>query len=170
MLLLQLFILACLSIICYQDMRYRAVYWICFPVLCTMLFFLKENHSGIKDSLMDTAYGMLFFGAQLLLLWVYFSLKNKKVVNITSRYLGLGDILFLIAITFYLSPVNYILFYVASLILVLIYTLTRQLFIKKDNPEIPLAGLQALLLGFCLVFSIVQPGLKLYTDVWIYGI
>lgn len=170
MLLLQLFTLICLGFICYQDIRYRAVYWICFPVLCVLLFFLKENHSGIKDSLTDTVYGMLFFGAQLLLLWIYFSIKHKKSVNITRQYLGWGDILFLIVITFYLSPVNYILFYVGSLILVLIYTLTRQFLIQKDNPEIPLAGLQALLLGIALIFSLIQPHLQLYNDTWIYGL
>lgn len=169
MILLQLFILGCLGLICYQDMRYRAVYWICFPMLSVLFLFLKQNYVGIGDSLMDTGYSLLFFGVQLFLLWAYFALKNKKPVDLTKDYLGLGDILFLLAIAFYLSPVNYVLFYVASLIVVLIYTLVQQSILKKENLQIPLAGLQALMLGIVLIISIVHPGLKLYSDFWIYG-
>lgn len=170
MLLLQLLVLVCLGSICYQDIRYRAVYWVCFPILSILLFYLKQDHTGIKDALIESGYTFLFFGIQLLLLWTYFSFKHRKPVNITTNYLGLGDILFLIAIAFYLSPVNYIIFYVASLIIVLIYTLIQRVLSQKDNTEIPLAGLQALLLGLILIFSIVKPSLRLYNDAWIYGL
>ena len=122
------------------------------------------------DLLTESVYDFLFIGIQLLLLWLYFSMKNKRFINITHQYLGLGDILFLMAITFYLSPVNYVLFYIGSLIVVLLYTLTQQVLLKKVNPQIPLAGLQALLLCFILVFSLINPSFKLYTDSWIYGI
>jgi len=169
MLLLQLLIFISLGLICYQDMRYRAVYWICFPVLSVLLFFLKKEYAGFSIALTESCYGLLFIGAQVFLLWLYFSMKNKRLVNITRNYLGLGDILFLLAIAFYLSPVNYILFYVGSLIIVLLYTLTQHVLLKKVNPEIPLAGLQALILGVVLIFSIINPSLKLYTDSWIYG-
>lgn len=124
----------------------------------------------ISGVLTDVAIASLFFGTQLLLVWAYLSIKNKQLVNMTANYLGLGDILFLMAITFYLSPVNYILFYVGSLIVVLIYTLITRFFNKNTNQEIPLAGLQALMLGCLLVFSMLYPGLKLYSDSWIYGL
>jgi len=170
MLIISLSILLCLGFICYQDMRYRAVYWICFPVLAALLFVLKQQEMQWKEALIETGYGIVFFGTQLVLLWIYFSLKNRKLTDITSGYLGLGDILFLMAITFYLSPVNYILFYIGSLIVVLIYTLGQRIFLKKEEPEIPLAGLQALLLGLVLIVSIVQPGLQPTNDSWIYGL
>lgn len=170
MLLLQLFIMICLGLICYQDMRYRAVYWICFPVLSILLLLFKYQYSGLYNALTESGYGFLFVAAQLLLLWLYFSVKNKKFINITRIYLGLGDILFLIAITFYLSPINYVLFYIGSLIVVLLYALTRQVLLKQGSQEIPLAGLQALLLCFVLIFSLINPSFKLYTDSWIYGL
>ncbi|WP_158800279.1 hypothetical protein [Pedobacter sp. L105] len=170
MLLLQLFILICLGLICYQDMRYRAVYWICFPFLGILLLLFKQQHTSMYDVLTESVYAFLFIGIQFVLLSLYFSLKNKRFINITHQYLGWGDILFLLAITFYLSPVNYVLFYVGSLIVVLLYTFTQQILLKKVNPQIPLAGLQALLLCFVLVFSLINPSFKLYTDSWIYGI
>lgn len=170
MLLLQLLILVCLSVIFYQDMHYRAVYWVCFPILTILLLGAKYKFSGVHDALTDAMYGLAFFGVQLFLLWVYFAVKNKKPVNITKHYLGLGDILFLIAVAFYLSPLNYIVFYILSLLVVLIYTLIKRAFIKEDSPYIPLAGLQAVILGVVVVFSIFKPGMTFYNDGWIYGI
>jgi hypothetical protein len=170
MLILQLLVLICLGFIFYQDLKYRAVYWICFPVLAGCLFFLKQREAGLADSLADSAWSISFFAVQLLLLWGYFSIKNKKAINLTSNYLGLGDVLFLIAVAFYLSPVSYILFYVGSLILVLIYTLLQRGLAKNSNPQIPLAGLQALLFAIALSVSLFKPTFNLYNDFWLYGL
>lgn len=170
MFLLQLLILICLSVIFYQDIQYRAVYWICFPILTVLLFTAKYKFTGFSDSLTDAIYGLTFFGTQLLFLWGYFVVKNKKLVNITKHYLGLGDILFLIAVAFYLSPLSYVVFYILSLIVVLIYTLIRQFLIKEDSPYIPLAGLQALIFGLIVIFSMFKPDMKFYNDGWLYGI
>ncbi|CAM4114926.1 Type IV leader peptidase family protein [Pedobacter westerhofensis] len=169
MLFLTLFVLLCLGFICYQDMRYRAVYWICFPLLAISMFILKLDNATWKDALIQSLWALAFFGIQLFALWGYLSLKHKQIVNITRNYLGLGDILFLWAIAFYLSPANYILFYIASLILILIYTIARRIVQKNANPEIPLAGLQALLLSMILIVSVINPNLQPYTDSWIYG-
>lgn len=170
MLIIELLILMCLGLICYQDLKFRAVYWIYFPVLTGLLFFLKQDDAGTAAALKDAAIAIVFFGSQLLLIWIYFSIKNKKPVNMTNGYLGLGDILFLLSVAFYLSPVNYVLFYVGSLIVVLVYVMAVNLFKQKANPEIPLAGLQALMLGCLLILSITSPDIKLYTDAWTYGL
>lgn len=169
MILLQIIILICLAFIFYQDMRYRAVYWICFPVLAVMLLALKYSLAGFSEGLTDAGYGLLFLLIQLFFLWIYFSLKKKKIVNIASDYLGWGDILFLIAITFYLSPGNYVLFYISSLILVLIYAICGgYLQEKEENKHIPLAGLQAGLLGLLMVTDYLLQAFALYSDSWIY--
>lgn len=166
MLFLQLIVLICLAFIFYQDMRYRAVYWICFPILSAFLFGLKYSQTGVVSGLTDAAYGLLFLLVQLLFLWIYFSVKHKRLLNITNDYLGWGDILFLAAIPFYLSPGNYVLFYVASLIVVLMYAIgsTR----SNNHKHIPLAGLQALLLGLLMIVDFFWPAITLYNDSWIY--
>ncbi|WP_124582128.1 hypothetical protein [Pedobacter sp. KBW06] len=150
-------------------MRYRAVYWICFPILAILLFGLKYSLTGLWDALTETGYGLLFLLIQLLFLWVYFSVKNRKVVNLTNDYLGWGDILFLIVITFYLSPGNYVLFYIGSLILVLLYSIGMGgLQAKKSNKHIPLAGLQAMLLALLMITDYFFKAFTLYSDGWIY--
>jgi uncharacterized membrane protein len=151
-------------------MRYRAVYWISFPILGVLLFFQKQLYVGFTDSLVEAGYSILFFAIQVLLLWVYFAIKNKRPIDITKEYLGLGDLLFLLAIAFYLSPLNYVLFYIGSLVIVLVYALFLQMWLKKSNLQIPLAGLQAFMFAVILLLSIVNPNLKLYSDFWFNGI
>lgn len=169
MFFLQTTILVGLAFVFYQDMRYRAVYWICFPILAFLLFGLKYSLTGLENGITEAGYGLLFLLIQLLLLWIYFSAKNRKLVNITNDYLGWGDILFLIVITFYLSPGNYILFYVGSLILVLIYALfIRYSGERNSNKHIPLAGLQAILLALLMGIDYLLNTFTLYSDGWIY--
>lgn len=169
MILLQVVMLLSLAFICYQDLVYRAVYWLCFPVLAGVMFMLKYKLSGLQEALTNAAYGLAFLLVQLLVLWSYFSIKNKKVINLTNDYLGWGDVLFLAALPFYLSPVNYILFYVASLIAVLLYTfVVASLKDKASNPHIPLAGLQAALLVLAMLVDFVSPKFMLYDDSWLY--
>lgn len=168
MIWLQIAVLFCLVFICYQDILYRAVYWICFPVLAILLMGMKYKLLGIEQTLLDAGYGALFLVFQLCILWIYFSVKNKRIVNLTEEYLGWGDILFLVVIVFYLSPVNYVVFYVLSLIMVLLYVATTNVLSKKANKQIPLAGLQAVLLAVLLLMEMYVDRLRLYEDSWIY--
>lgn len=169
MILLQIVMILCLAFICYQDLLYRAVYWFCFPVLAAVMFMLKYNLSGLEEALAQAGYGLAFLIVQLAILWIYFSIKKKTFINLTNDYLGWGDVLFLAAIACYLSPANYVIFYVISLIAVLLYTLTAALLSDKArNPHIPLAGLQAALLVLMMLIDYVSPKFMLYDDSWLY--
>lgn len=169
MILLQIVMILCLAFICYQDLLYRAVYWFCFPLLAAVMFMLKYNLSGFQEALTQAGYGLAFLIVQLTILWIYFSIKKKTLINLTNDYLGWGDVLFLAAIAFYLSPASYILFYVISLIAVLLYTLlAARLSDKARNPHIPLAGLQAALLVLMVLADYVSPKFMLYDDSWLY--
>lgn len=166
---LNMLALLALVSVCYQDMRYRGVYWIFFPVLSALLFFLKFKQVGWINTLQDAGYTITFLVAQLLLVWLYFILKHRKIFNIVDSYLGLGDILFLVTMVFYLSPLNYVLFYVLSLILVLAYVLIVRNVKRIDHEHIPLAGLQAAFLAMLIILSLIQPQLQICQDSWIYN-
>lgn len=168
MFLLQIVILLCLGSIFYQDLRYRAVYWFCFPLLGIFLSLLKYNLTSLDVWFIDTVYGLSFLLVQIFLLWVYFSVKNKRLINLTNNYLGWGDILFLLVIPCYLSPVNFVLFYIISLIVVLLYTIFKSRANGFTGLQIPLAGLQALLLGLMMIIDFLLPTVALTDDSWIY--
>lgn len=144
-------ILLVLCTITYHDFMYRAVYWICFPLLALLFSVYKIKAVGFAGLFTDMMFTGGFLLVQLLVLWLYFYIKYRKSVNLTDGYLGWGDILFLLAVCFYLSPVNYIMFYVVSLIVSISYALIARSLVKNREQTIPLAGIQALLFVFLLI-------------------
>lgn len=94
---------------------------------------------------------MLFLLPQFLLLTFYFCLKQGRWVNITDGLLGWGDVLLLAGIGFYLSLPVFVLFYLSSLVLVVLAWFIWQSLVKNKDRHIPLAGMQALLLAILLV-------------------
>ena len=157
--------MGCLLFLFYQDLRYRAVYWLIFPVLLALLVGVTLGESLGREILISSSLNLAFLMLQLMLLTIYFSMKNKKWVNITKDYLGWGDILFLLTVAFFLSPMNYLFFYIGSLSLVLLFTLAT---IGNNNKHrIPLAGLQSLLFAALLLIDWNLSSLNLQSDEWL---
>jgi hypothetical protein len=147
--------------ICYQDFSYRAVSWILLLLLLvTGIFFSLSQSDGILLILKNVFINLSFLLFQFLLLKVFFVFRNPKDHTIVNRKLGIGDILFLVSTCCFFSPVNFIIYYISSLIFSIIFYL---LLLQKNKPgnqplTIPLAGLQAafliLALAFCKLYFI----------------
>jgi len=152
----------------FQDVKSRSVYWIFFPVLTALFLLLHYTESNSRPWAWQSAgFNIAFFIAQLLLVTIYFSVRNQKLTNITTRLLGLGDVLFILSIAFYLSIFNFLFFYIASLIAVLIFWLIWQSVSSEKNKHIPLAGLQALLFSAFLLCDWWLKLCSLTNDSWI---
>lgn len=144
MLLLQIFTIAVLLTVFVQDISSRSVYWILFPLLATLFINLRLlAHQPEAEIWHPALINCGFLLVQLLLVSAYFSLKKGYWVNITTQLLGWGDILLLICTALYLSVINFLFFYVFSLVVSLSFWLIWQLLVNKKSKEIPLAGLQA---------------------------
>ena len=74
-------------------------------------------------------------------------------MNIAQKSLGWGDILFLISVCFLLPPNTFFLFYILSLILIVLKEIISRIVFAKYSEKIPLAGLQALLLAILIIFQ-----------------
>src|SRR5687767_2383089 len=122
--LLKISIIMTLLYLFYQDWKYRAVYWYVFPVLFCLLSVHSLQGLTFNQLIIHSAYNLGFLLIQLVLLSLYFSVKHKRLVNITHEFLGWGDVLFLLCITCAFSPFNYLLFYVSSLIISALFALT----------------------------------------------
>lgn len=146
MLIVQSLLFVILLFMAWQDFKFRAVYWWLFPLLLMALAVVKVKESNWSSLGNDWLYNGLFLGVQILCLTLYFSIKERRWVNIFKAYFGLGDLLFLCCISVYFSFLNYILFYIVSLFAIILMTLLTQVTAKKTNPKIPLAGWQAMLL------------------------
>lgn len=138
-----------LVVIIYQDIKYRMIHFILLPLLFfsgLYLFFLREK--VIYEILLN----LFFLGIILGSLIGYNSLKNKKISNPVDTIIGLGDILFFIAITPFFYHISFLLFFTTGMIFSLIL---HFLFNHKNKIRIPLAGYMSiyfLLLAFTSSF------------------
>lgn len=143
---LRIFILLLLLVIFAEDWKSRAVHWVLFPMLCLSLLALQYAEHRLTIAMGAIALmNAGFVLAQLLLVTLYFSIKNRHLTRITDGLIGWGDILFLFSITVFFSLLNFLAFYLLSLVLILLGWTCIRLLVNTQDKAIPLAGLQALL-------------------------
>ena len=142
-----------LGIIVFQDFKYKAISWIILPLLFVFTLISAFQKNAVIYVGEQFILNMAFILFQLAMVTVYFSVKNRKMINIWNTYLGLGDLLFFIILAGSFSFINFVLVYLSSLFIIIVaYALYR--IIKKDGSEqIPLAGGMAAVMIFCLLFK-----------------
>jgi hypothetical protein len=154
---LQFFLLfasiALLSWVTYEDLRYRAVTWWCFPVLFLLLSVNAWQNSHWQMWFQMLLMNIGFVSIQLALVSLYFSVKHRKWVLLTNGFLGWGDVFFFFCFCGAIATPFFVVFYIVSLIGSLFLAILIPS-IRKNG--IPLAGLQALFLILVLVYSYVQ--------------
>lgn len=124
----------------------RAVHWIAFPLLAIGLLYLHvPEHHNFAIVFQQTVNNICFLVLVLAVLTLYFYFKKGRFINITDGLIGWGDVLFQLVIAVYLSVLNYIFFYIASMPVVLLMWILWQSVTKNKNKYIPLAGFQSLL-------------------------
>ncbi|MBL4648292.1 MAG: hypothetical protein JKY03_01075 [Aureispira sp.] len=124
-------------LIIYQDFKERAI-----SVWTIPLIFLLSLYLAWSDFIWEAwflLFNVSFIAVQLLGVSLYFSLKHRQWINVTKDYLGLGDVLFFLAITPLFAPLQFCCFFVASLVFILLGAGIYHLSIHKLK-TIPLAG------------------------------
>ena len=137
-----LFLMVVLVFVFLQDLKKRTIH-ISLPII---LFFLALviNYGSADLKFSTILYNIAFIILNILGLVLYFSFKNKRVLNPIDTYIGLGDIVFFLAITPLFSLKPFILFFVFGLLFSLFVHLGFMLFKKVET--IPLAGYLSLFL------------------------
>ncbi len=138
--------LGILGVSAYQDFRSRAISWIYFPLLFGFSSALGIHDQGLWLMLQNLLYIFLFVILQLILVTIYFSIREGRIINIVNEYLGIGDILFLLALSPIFTLSHFIVFVVSSLCLTLIVFSILRLSQLKRKSTIPLAGFLAVIL------------------------
>lgn len=157
-----------LMILVVQDLRERTVSVILFP----LLFFLCAAFALLEVSLWDALYSYLFNGVFLLLqvifLYGFFWLRNKRYTPVVGAMLGWGDVLFWAVAALLFSPANFILFFLGSMLLsLLLHAVLRLLWVNYKKETVPLAGLQSLCLVAVLPLSRLVSGFALHDDAFV---
>ena len=168
MLAIQISILVVLLILFAQDLTGRLVYWVLFPILTALFITIRfMRHQPLWEMLQPIGINVVFITLQLLLVSLYFCIKEKRWVNITDSLFNWGDILFLFTVAFYLSVLNFLAFYIGSLLVVITMWQTLQAITKKERKQIPLAGLQALIFSVILATAWWIKPIDLTGDDWL---
>ena len=132
-------------IVIVQDFKSKHISAILLPAILICAGAISIISSGYQKSLETIGYNLLFVIVQFGLMYAYLKFKYSRTSQVIDKFIGLGDLLFLLAITPLLSLPEFI-----SLILSIIYFAFFSS-IKKENAEIPLAGMISVVMIFSLL-------------------
>ncbi|MDN4165470.1 hypothetical protein QWY31_08160 [Cytophagales bacterium LB-30] len=139
------FLLIPIAIIAFQDFKYRAVHVLAFLLLLTGVAYTLYDWEVWRP--IDILLNNLFIGINLSGVWLYLRVTGRIFSwKETTSYLGMGDLAFWLVISLLLPLVNYVLFFLISLLIALL--LGKIIF--RAPRTIPLAGIQALVLWIVL--------------------
>lgn len=135
-----------LSAIFYEDLKGRAyhVFWLLILSIGILTLYPISMKSGITN--------LIFVSSQLLILTIWLSFKNRKVVNIIDNYFGLGDLLICLPLACVLLPLEFFLFWLISISLSLCGYVFFKFVVRRKVETIPLAGCMSLFL--IIVFTL----------------
>ena len=162
--LVEILLIGLLGVVVYQDFKFRAVSWVVFPALAVIALVLALVQIPGSELLGSALVNMGFVGLIFTGLTVYFSVKERALVNIVNKYIGVADLLLLIVIALLFSPVNFIVFYVVSLVLITLGSIVYLIAKKNIKAEIPLAGAFSIVLIACLAYAGFTGDISLYDD------
>lgn len=142
--------LVILIAIAYMDFRFRYVQLYLFIVLFFLNMVNAVMVNDFSSVMIQSAINSGLLMLMIAVLWLYYSIKGKGMEGFINRKLGSGDIVFWLAISPLFSLINFLLFLITSLLLVLFVSMVRLLLSRKTD-LIPLAGWQSLMLSFLII-------------------
>ena len=161
-------ILLCLIIV-FQDFKFRHISWIPLPLLFAVLYILSYQSNTLNEIIFYFGFNFIFILAIHICLFVFLWVKNKKIFNPINKYHGIGDILFSVILCMAFSPMNFIHFYIGSLLLTLFGYLIYMLVKGEQSKGFPTAGVMSLALALCFVLKMMIRNLDFYSDYLFFG-
>ena len=131
-----------LAVVTWQDLKYRVIHFLLPLTIC--IISLGINYYSNELSIIMFAKNIGFISINVLGLVLYYSIREKKIINPINSMIGLGDVLFFLAIAPLFDLKSYILFFIVGMI----FSLVIHLFVNtiKKQKTVPLAGYLAIML------------------------
>lgn len=150
--------------IAWQDFRSRLISWWLLPLLLAAFAVAGLALLPLKTIAVYFAVNLLLLVGQGVLLFGWFSWRNRRWTNIVDSSIGLGDILFLVCMAAAFSTLNFIAAFVAGLLISLIVFALARFFRPQLRKEIPLAGMLSVLMLFFVGWRLVTHEVNFYSD------
>ena len=157
--LITLLLIVFLAGIVFHDLKYLSIpLYILLPVIVIagLRSFLLNDSGRLVEM---AAVNMLGTILVLLVSCIILFVLKGRVFNPLNSLIGSGDLLFLPVLCISFSPMNYWVFFVVSLLLIVIF----RLIYKAPGRYIPLAGIQSVILVIALILTEVA-SISLFDD------
>lgn len=149
-------LLALFVIISIQDLKHRTIH--VYLLIGIAVLSITINYLEPLLNLYETLKNIGFLVCTSIGLMSYQTIRNKNMENPIDTSIGLGDILFFVAIAPLFQVHHYILFFILGLLLsIFLFVMTQKI---RKHTTIPLAGYLALFLIICFglkLCNIVNP-------------
>jgi len=154
MLWLKLLIIMTLTAIAFEDFRFRRVRLIFYLMLFVFVSVYRIRTEALESIFLFLCLNLTYLALLLFVCACYVNLKTGSFKGL-GGYIGVGDILFLIALAGWFELIQYILFNVISFVVALVtHTVFKRFSFYHDWATIPLAGIQAVCFFVVLAFNI----------------
>lgn len=162
-LLLQIGILSTLTVVVWQDFKWRAIsVWVLLALIAlTVADAFFQPGWYWKYTLINAV--LVFI--QLLLIKLWFSLKAGKNIRFRDHLMGIGDLVFFVAPCFFLNTLTFMVYYVVSLVLIALgYLVWKGLSGNRTDSFVPLAGGMAITMCLVMILGWIFPAWDRYDD------
>ena len=139
-----------LALIFYQDIRHRAVHFLLFLSIF-LIGIIKIFYWPLLWIELFKIFAFILLN--MIGLFIYYSFKNKTFFNPVNNGIGLGDVVFFIAVAPFFTFWNYMEFFISGLTISIALFGITHLF-KKKPTTIPLAGYLSLYLAIIFVIEL----------------
>lgn len=157
--------LVSLVVICIQDFKDRRFYW-WLPVVSAVTFAgLFVTEQGWQNWLKASTVNLIFLGVQIGVVLIWLRLRQKRTGQKISQMIGLGDLVFTLALVLAMTPFNFMLHYVLVLILGMTIGLVFR-YTTRGTWRVPLAGIMAGCYGLFLIANQISNSYTWYQDHW----
>jgi hypothetical protein len=164
-------IAAILVLICMiiQDFRSRTISAWLLPAIVVCLIIPPLATQEFRNLIFPNfIYNVILLSAQFVLLWIIISFRNRKWINIINTQIGIGDVLLLLCLTPFFSPLNYFVLFTVAIVFSLIVAILMKATSNKATEYIPFAGLFSVPLILLCVLRLLFPAqISFSSDAWL---
>jgi len=134
LIIINIILLGTLLAVVFQDLKHRAIHVVLPILLCIGAI---TRFLILEYAISELLFTVVFLVLVLLGLFIYTSIKSKRIINPVDSSIGLGDIVFFIAVIPLFFSTTYILFFSTGMLFSIVCHL---LFTKNKAAHVPLAG------------------------------
>jgi len=159
-----------LCLVAWQDFRERAISVWLLVLLTVSEFLYKYVQTGAENLLLQFAQNSLIIFSQLIIIWTYTIVKNRKWINLFRTGFGIADLILLLILGINFAPFIFVLFMLGGCVIAISSTLIVRLFFQITDQTVQLAGYLSIWTLLVMILTVMFPQHQPSDDQWLFYI